>query len=72
MNKEKDQIEKVEIQRFQIENVLTTVQLSKMSKKDLHRHIEYLEQVALGLDNALVLTIEQLNKKVRAINGELV
>jgi hypothetical protein len=43
-----------------------------MSKKDMQRHIEYLEQVALGLDNGLNITIEQLNIKVRAKHGTLV
>ncbi len=61
----------IEIQRFTIDNVLTTKELSKMSKKNLHKHIEYLEQTALQLDNALVIAIEQLNVKVRAKSGEL-
>ena len=61
----------IEIQRFTIDNVLTTKELSKMSKKNLHKHIEHLEQTALQLDNALVIAIEQLNVKVRAKSGEL-
>ena len=68
----KENKETIEVERFTIDDVLTTVQLSKMSKKDMHRHIEKLEKRALQLDNALVITIEQLNKKVRALDGTLV
>jgi len=71
MEKPEQRTEKIEVQRFLIDNVLTTVEASKMSKKQLHKHIEYLEQTALSLDHALVIAIEQLNVKVRAKSGEL-
>ena len=71
MEKPKQRTEKVEVQRFLMDNVLTTAELSKMSKKALQKHIEYLEQTALSLDGALVIAIEQLNVRVRARSGEL-
>ena len=68
----KTNTQEVQVQRFTVKNVLTTKDLSKMSKKNLHKHIEYLEKTALSLDQALVIAIEQLNVKVRAKTGELV
>ena len=71
MAQPKEQKQELKIQRFTIDNVLTTKQLKDMGKKALHKHIEYLEQTALSLDNALLIAIEQLNVKVRAKSGEL-
>lgn len=71
MNKEEKQNESLQVDRFTIDDVLTTVKLKGMSKKELVKHIEILERKCLSLDNALVITIEQLNKKVRAIDGTL-
>lgn len=67
-NKEKEQ---VKIERFTIDNVLTTAEIKSMSKKDMRRHIEYLEQVALGLDNGLNMAVDQINMKIRARDGNL-
>ena len=67
-----EQQEELTIKNFTIKDVLTTVQLGKMSKKDLRKHIEKLERIALGLDNGLTIAINELHKKRRAITGELV
>ena len=64
--------ETIEIQNFTINDVLTTIQLKDMSRKNMARHIEYLEKVALGLNNGLTMAIEQLNVKVRAKDGTIV
>jgi hypothetical protein len=72
MEKQTEKKQEIKIQRFTMDNVLTTKELSTMSKKNLHKHIEYLEQVALGLDNALLIAIEQLNVKLRAKDGTLI
>lgn len=61
----------LEIEKFTTEQVLTTAQLSTMSKKNLHKHIEYLEKVALGLNQGLELAIGQLNIKMRAVDGTI-
>lgn len=68
----KEKTETQEIQRFTADNVLSTVELKGMSKKNLQKHVEYLEQVALGLDYGLVVAIEQLNIKKRAMDGSIV
>ena len=68
----KEQTETQEIQRFTVNNVVPTIELKQMSKKNMQKHIEYLEQVALSLDYGLVVAIEQLNVKKRAIDGSLV
>jgi len=71
MSNEQKKRETLEVKRFTIDDVLTTVQLNTMSKKELAKHIEKLERIALSLDHALVVTIKQLNTKVRAIDGTL-
>lgn len=67
----KKQTQNIEIVRFTTDNVLTTKELESMSNGEKKKHIEELEQICLQLDNGLTIAIEQLNKKVRAMNGEL-
>ena len=54
------------IQRFTIDNILPTTELKKMSKKNMQKHIEYLEQVAYQLDNSLALVLENIQSVKRA------
>jgi len=71
MNNEPKKRETLEVKRFTLDDVLTTIQLNTMSKKELAKQVEKLEQIALSLDHALVVTIKQLNTKVRAIDGTI-
>lgn len=71
MEKLKEKKQEIEIQRFTVEQVLSTKDLESMSNSEKKNHIEYLEKVALSLDNGLTIAIEELNKRHRAMSGEL-
>lgn len=53
--------EELRIPQFTIDNVLTTVELKDMSRKQLVKHVEYLEQIAIQLNQGLVITVGELN-----------
>lgn len=67
----KENKQEINIQRFTVDDVLPTKEVEAMSNGEKKKHIEYLEQIALGLDNGLTIAIEELNKRHRAITGEL-
>lgn len=53
--------EEIQIPQFTINDVLTKAELDKMSKKNMHKHIEYLEQIALQMNEGLKISIGELN-----------
>ena len=56
----------IRVERFTTDNVIETAKLQSMSKKQLIKHIEQLEQHALHLDYGLEVLLENLQSVKRA------